>query len=576
MNAHVDAIGLEKLVETMSFGSQQIMRDVLEKIRSNASPGLAEAYQALARHMSEHPQHWADAQQRFYEQQMGLWMRALSIPAPTPPVEKNVSDKRFAAPEWAAYPVFDYLKESYLNLSGMLLDAIETSDVDQATRKKLVFFTKQYLDAVAPSNFASTNPEVLKLALETEGASMAAGIKQLEADMDKGRISMTDETAFEVGRNIGVSEGSVVFETELFQLIQYKPLTKTVFERPLLMVPPCINKFYIMDLQPDNSLVRFAVEKGHTVFMISWRNIPESLGHLVWDDYIAGLIKAMEVTQAITKQKKMNALGFCVGGTILSSALAVLRARGESPVASLTLMTSLLEFSQVGDISVYVNREFVEEKEKKYAQGGVMPGADLATAFSSLRPNDLIWNYVVNNYLKGKAPPAFDLLYWNSDSTNLPGPMFAQYVRNTYFENNLVKRNKLIMCGEKIDLEAINLPTLAFAAREDHIVPWRAAFESAKYVGGKVEFVLGASGHIAGSINSARKNKRNYWVGKKFVADADKWFDSAVSHEGSWWNHWAQWLKPHAGKQVAARVKLGNATFKPIEPAPGRYVKERC
>jgi polyhydroxyalkanoate synthase subunit PhaC len=565
------------LLEAFALVNQQSMQDWLEKIQTQSGDGLAESWQALSTQIAQNPDLLSELQNRYIQQQMALWMNMMGVPAPVSHFPSaSVPDKRFAAPEWDEYPMFQYIKQSYLNASQLMLEAVEKADLDSAERKKLQFFTKQYLDAIAPTNFAVTNPEVLKLALETEGESIATGMKQLLADMEKGRISMTDEEAFEVGRNIGVSQGEVVFQTPLIQLIQYQPLTNTVYERPLLMVPPCINKFYIMDLQPDNSLVRFAVEQGHTVFMISWRNVPEEMGNLVWDEYVEAVLAAIDVVGKISKQKKINALGFCVGGTILSCAIAVLRARGEDKVASLTLMTALLEFSQVGDISVYVNREFVEKKEQQYAKGGLLPGAELAAAFSSLRANDLVWNYVVNNYLKGKMPDAFDLLYWNSDSTNLPGPMFAYYVKNTYLENNLAQRNRLTMCGEKIDLGKINLPTLAFAAKEDHIVPWHAAYESAKYVGGQVEFVLGASGHIAGSINSAKKNKRNYWASSKFPADAEKWMAGAKAQEGSWWKHWAQWLKPHGGKQVAARVKSGNAVYKKIEAAPGSYVKQRC
>ncbi|MGB9150826.1 MAG: class I poly(R)-hydroxyalkanoic acid synthase [Burkholderiales bacterium] len=575
-NPPVHDKSFDGLIEALGLASQQAMQDMLEKIQSKTGDGLAQSWQTLTSQIAQNPELWADLQNRYYQQQIVLWMNMLGTASAVPESSPPLQDKRFAAPEWDKYPMFQYIKQSYLNTSQLLMEAVEKADLDSKERKKLQFFTKQYLDAISPTNYAATNPEVLKLALETEGESIATGMKQWLADVEKGRISMTDEEAFEVGRNVGVSEGEVIFQTPLIQLIQYKPLTKTVYERPILMVPPCINKYYIMDLQPDNSLVRFSVEQGHTVFLISWRNVPESMGNLVWDDYLDAVIEAIDVVGKITRQKKINALGFCVGGTILSSALAVLRARKQDKVASMTLMTALLEFSQVGDISVYVNREFVEKKEKQYAKGGLLPGAELASAFSSLRANDLVWNYVVNNYLKGKMPDAFDLLYWNSDSTNLPGPMFAYYVKNTYLENNLVKQNRLTMCGEKIDLGSINLPTLAFAAKEDHIVPWHAAYESAKYISGKVEFVLGASGHIAGSINSAKKNKRNYWSSSKFPDDAEKWLAGAQSHEGSWWTHWAKWLKPHGGKQVAARVKLGSAEFKMIEPAPGSYVKERC
>jgi polyhydroxyalkanoate synthase len=369
----------------------------------------------------------------------------------------------------------------------------------------------------------------------------------------------------------------VVYENDLIQLIQYSPLTDKVHERPLVMVPPCINKFYIMDLQPENSLVRYAVEQGNTVFMVSWRNVKPPLDKLTWDDYLdMGVIAALEEARAITGADKVNALGFCIGGTLLASALAVLAKKRRKPVASLTLMTALLEFSDVGEIRVYIDKNFVAKREKQLSKGGIVPGAELASAFSSLRANDLVWSYVVSNYLKGQQPPAFDLLYWNGDSTNLPGPMYAYYLRNTYDDNKLVQPDALTMCGVPVDLGRVDMPAFVFAAREDHIVPWKGGYESARYLGGTVKFVLGASGHIAGSINPAAKGKRSFWTNERLGDDPDKWFAQSKEVPGSWWVPWTKWLKPYAGKLVAARTKLGDAKHRPIEPAPGRYVKERA
>jgi polyhydroxyalkanoate synthase len=372
----------------------------------------------------------------------------------------------------------------------------------------------------------------------------------------------------------------VVFENDLIQLIQYAPLTAKVYERPLLMVPPCINKFYIMDLQPENSLVRFAVEQGHTVFMVSWRNVKKEHAHLTWDDYLEqGVIAAIDNAQAIAGTPKINALGFCIGGTLLAAALAVLERKKRRPAASLTLLTSLLDFTDVGEIRVYIDENFVGKREKQLAKGGIVPGGELAGAFSSLRANDLVWSYVVNNYLKGKQPPAFDLLYWNADATNLPGPMYAYYLRNTYQDNKLAKPDALKMCGVPVSLKRIKAPSFVFSAREDHIVPWRGGYLSARTLGGDVTFVLGASGHIAGTINSAARNKRSYWKAHGAATlshDPDEWLNHGKEHPGSWWRPWAEWLEPHGGKMVAARRKLGDAQHKPIEPAPGRYVKERA
>jgi polyhydroxyalkanoate synthase subunit PhaC len=362
----------------------------------------------------------------------------------------------------------------------------------------------------------------------------------------------------------------------LMQLVQYSPLTPKVGTRPLVVVPPCINKFYIMDLQPDNSLIRFMVEQGNTVFLVSWRNPKEPQGHLTWNDYLEhGPIAALHVAQEICKVKQVNVLGFCVGGTIVTSALAVLKARGENPAASLTLLTTLLDFSDTGEIGLFIDEHALLARESSIGKGGLLPARDLQSTFSFLRANDLVWNYVTGNYLKGQKPQAFDLLYWNSDSTNLPGPFACWYMRNLYHDNSLRVPGKLTMCGQKVDLGSLDMPVYLLATREDHIVPWQSAYQSTRILAGKVRFVLGASGHIAGVINPASKNKRSFWTNDDVRSDADTWFAGAKENPGSWWRDWAAWLKPLAGTARAGR-KPGSAGYPPIEPAPGRYVKERA
>ena len=395
--------------------------------------------------------------------------------------------------------------------------------------------------------------------------------------MRQGHLSQTDESLFEVGRNVATTAGAVVFENELFQLIEYTPLTAKVHERPLLIVPPCINKFYIMDLQPDNSLVRYAVSQGHRVFMLSWVNADESIGDRTWDDYIEhAVIRAIREVQAISKQDQINTLGFCIGGTLLATALAVLAARGEEPSASLTMLTSFLDFTDTGVLDLFVDEQMVAMREMALGQGGLLKGKELAATFSFLRPNDLVWNYVVGNYLKGETPPPFDLLYWNSDSTNLPGPMYCWYLRHTYLENNLIKPGKVTVCGEPLDLRKVKLPTFIYASREDHIVPWQSAYSTVEVLPGKKQFVLGASGHIAGVINPPTKNKRSHWTNSRLPKTAEAWFESATEHPGSWWPAWTDWLKPLGGKLVPAPKTPGDRTHKPIEPAPGRYVKVKA
>jgi polyhydroxyalkanoate synthase len=441
---------------------------------------------------------------------------------------------------------------------------------------------QQWIDAASPSNYLATNPEALQRALQTKGESLSKGMQQLMDDMRKGHVSQTDESVFEVGRNVASSEGAVVFENELFQLIEYKPLTAKVHERPMLFVPPCINKYYILDLQPENSVIRYTVEQGHRVFVVSWRNPDESLKDKTWDDYIENApIKAIDVVRQITKAETINTLGFCVGGTILSTALAVLAARGEHPAHSVTLLTTLLDFSDTGILDIFVDEALVKVREMTIGADapsgpGLLKGQELATTFSFLRPNDLVWNYVVGNYLKGEAPPPFDLLYWNGDSTNLPGPMYCWYLRHMYLQNELRKPGALTVCGQKVDLGRIKAPVYIYGSREDHIVPWMAAYRSVPLFKGKRRFVLGASGHIAGVINPPAQRKRSYWTNDTLPDDAQAWFDGATEHAGSWWPDWAAWLKAQAGGQAAAPRTYGSRAFKAIEPAPGRYVKAKA
>ncbi|MCK9387242.1 MAG: class I poly(R)-hydroxyalkanoic acid synthase [Sulfuritalea sp.] len=527
----------------------------------------------------------SDALKALQQEWMGrhaqLWQGMLGKPVdqPGPQVASAAAgDKRFAHPAWSESPVYDYLRQAYLiNAEYMKRVADEAPAADAQAKNRMRFVTRQMVDAMAPSNFLATNPEFVQKAIETQGASIQQGIQNLLADLEKGRISMTDDSAFEVGRNLAITPGAVVFENEVMQLIQYSPLTDKVAQRPLLLVPPCINKYYILDLQPENSLVRYTVEQGNTVFLVSWRNVQADLGHLTWHDYVEkGVLTAIKAVQAICKVKQISALGFCVGGTILGAALAVARGRGDNPVASLTLLTTLLDFSDTGEIGYFIDEKTVQAREAGIGKGGLLRGSELASVFSALRANDLIWQYVVGNYLKGNKPPAFDLLYWNADATNLPGPFLAWYLRNLYLENSLRVPGKLEVCGVKADLGRMDMPAFLYASREDHIVPWKTSYQTRSLLGGETTFVLGASGHIAGVINPAVKNKRNYWLNDSKPADADEWFEAATEVKGSWWPVWAKWLKSHGGKEIPARGRLGSKDYPPGEPAPGRYVKEKA
>ncbi len=505
-----------------------------------------------------------------------LWNQSLSGQT-TPP-----QDRRFADGAWASNPAAAFTAQMYLLNARTLMQMADSVHGDAKTRGRIRFAVQQCVAAASPSNFLALNPEALNKALQTKGESITAGMHNLLQDLGKGHVSQTDESVFEVGRNVATTEGSVVFENELFQLIEYKPLTAKVHERPMLFVPPCINKYYILDLQPANSVIRYTVEQGHRTFVVSWRNPDDSLAGKTWDDYIEhGPIAAIHTVQAITGAATINTLGFCVGGTILSTALAVLAARGEQPAQSLTLLTTLLDFKDTGILDIFVDENSVRLREMTIGPQapngpGLLKGQDLASTFSFLRPDDLVWNYVVGNYLKGESPPPFDLLYWNGDSTNLPGPMYCWYLRHTYLQNELKIPGALTVCGEKVDLGKINAPVFIYASREDHIVPWAAAYASAPLFKGKRRFVLGASGHIAGVINPPAKGKRSHWTSDRLPASADDWLTGATEHPGSWWPDWSAWLKPLSGKQLPAPKVQGSRQFKPIEPAPGRYVQAKA
>nr|WP_227746872.1 class I poly(R)-hydroxyalkanoic acid synthase [Paraburkholderia franconis] len=497
----------------------------------------------------------------------------------------ELKDRRFSSDAWKTTPVYTYTAAWYLLNARYLQELVDAIETDQKTRERIRFAVQQWTAAASPSNFFALNPEAQKTLLESNGESLRQGVMNLLGDMQRGKISQTDESRFGVGKNLAMTEGSVVFENDLMQLIQYKPRTATVHERPLLIVPPCINKYYILDLQPDNSLVAHALESGHQVFLISWRNADQSIAQKTWDDYVSdGVLKALDTARQISGREQINTLGFCIGGTLLAAALAVAAARGEHPAASMTLLTSLLDFSDTGVLDIFVDEAHVQMREqtiggKSGMPPGLMRGIELANTFSFLRPNDLVWNYVVDNYLKGRTPMPFDLLYWNSDSTSLPGPMYVWYLRNTYLENRLREPGALTTCGEKVDLSRIDVPTFIYGSREDHIVPWQSAYASVPLLTGPRKFVLGASGHIAGVINPPSKKKRSYWSvagdEKALPTNPDDWFEGATETPGSWWPEWTNWLDQYGGKKVKAPTEPGSAEFPVIEPAPGRYVQVR-
>lgn len=482
-------------------------------------------------------------------------------------------DRRFQSEEWSKNPISNYIKESYLMTSQMIQKTAHNANLDPQKQKKLEFYTQQYIDALSPSNFFATNPEAIQNAIDTKGQSLMDGMQNLMKDMDKGRISMTDETAFTLGENIATTEGSVIFQNELMQLIQYSPATDTVAERPILIIPPCINKFYILDLQPHNSFVKYAVDQGNTVFLISWVNATPEQRHLSWDNYVeSGVLKALEVAKAVSSSKHVNCVAWCVGGTITASALAVLAARKDKTVSSATFLTTLTDFEDPGEIEVFLDDPDTVLGDVDAA--GVLDGKNLANVFNMLRSNDLIWSNVVNSYLKGKSPAPFDILYWNSDPTSLPAEMYKYYLINMYQQNNLIKPDCLTICGEKINLGKITAPCYFLSTIDDHIAPWKSTFAATELIP-NVEFVLGGSGHVAGVINPASKNRRNHWIKGEIGKGTDHWLETAKNVQGTWWNHWAPWVKKRAGKQVAAPKAVGNKDYPILESAPGSFVKTR-
>ena len=560
---------MQKAVAAMS-GASTTMPPVVPTVLMQGLPNAMDALPAL----QFDPAKMLEIQQAYIKDASTLWNNGLSPQAESASAS---TDRRFASEAWHTNPLSHFSASAYMLNSQALMGMADAVEGDEKTKARVRFAVEQWLAAAAPSNFLALNAEAQQKAIDTKGQSIAQGLQNLMHDMRQGHVSMTDESNFEVGKNVATTEGAVVFENAYFQLLEYKPLTAKIYEKPLLLVPPCINKFYILDLQPANSLIRYAVEQGHRTFVVSWRNPDESMQDKTWDDYIeSAAIEAIKVTREITGAQTINALGFCVGGTILATALAVLAARGEKPVSSVTFLTSLLDFSDTGILDIFIDETAVKFREMQMGQGGLLKGQDLASTFSFLRPNDLVWNYVVGNYLKGETPPPFDLLYWNSDSTNLPGPFYAWYLRNTYFENNLVKRGKLKVCGQQVDLSKLDMPAYIYGSREDHIVPIQGAYASTQVLQGPKRFVMGASGHIAGVINPPAKKKRSYWTSDKLKPTHEAWLTGATEHPGSWWTDWSAWLKRQAGKQITAPKTYGSRKYKAIEPAPGRYVKVKA
>ncbi len=489
-------------------------------------------------------------------------------------------DKRFTDPEWSSNQFFDFLKQAYLLTAQFSHRLVNDADgLDPLTRQKAEFYMRQIVNAVAPSNFVLTNPELLRDTLSSNGENLARGMHMLAEDIQAGggdlRIRQTDTSYFEVGRNLASTPGKVIFENDLMQLIQYSPTTKTVLKVPIMIVPPWINKFYVLDLAPDKSFIKWCVDQGLTVFVISWVNPDEHLATKTFEDYMReGPFAALDAIKQATGESKVHAAGYCVGGTLLAITLAHMAASGDRRIVTSTFFASQVDFTYSGDLKVFADEEQISALEKQMAERGYLDSRKMANTFNLMRSNDLIWPYIINNYFKGKTPPPFDLLYWNADATRMPAANHSFYLRNCYLKNKLA-RGEMELAGKTLDLKKVKVPIYNLATREDHIAPAKSVLYGSKFFGGPVRFVLSGSGHIAGVINPPERHKYQYWTGSKpSGADVDKWRAKATEHAGSWWPDWLDWLTSHSKAKVAARTP-GGGELKPIEDAPGRYVKVR-
>ncbi len=528
-----------------------------------------------------HPRRILAAQWDLTRRYLGL-MRYLGLRilrrATRPAVAVEKGDRRFRSEAWDEKLIFDLMRQAYLLTSGWMLDSVaRMQDIPAEDRMRIAFYTRQFADALSPSNFILTNPEILETTQREKGLNLLRGFRQLLEDLDRGDgqllISMTEPDAFEVGKNIATTEGSVVFENEMMQLIQYAPRTKTAYTRPLLIIPPWINKFYILDLQPKNSFIRWAVDRGYTVFVISWVNPDEKLRYKRFEDYMhEGILAALDAIEQATGQREVNTIGYCIGGTLLAAALAWMKANADDRIKSATYFTAQVDFSEAGELKVFIDDKQLKSLEKRMQAQGYLDGEAMSMTFNMLRANDLIWTFVVNNYLLGKKPANFDLLYWNSDFTRLPETMHTFYLRKMYLENKLVEPGGIEIDGVPIDLRTIDIPTYIQSSREDHIAPYRSVYKATQIYSGDTTFMMAGSGHIAGVINPPAANKYGYWTNDELPVDVEQWAAGAEAHQGSWWPHWDNWLKQHSGRRIKAR-QPGDGKLDVIEPAPGRYVK---
>jgi len=588
-NLPPDLSELSQQVSDIAEKSRLLVTEFLKRQSAENGVGMANPlsigaafFEMTARMMSD-PSRLVQAQLSLWNDYLTLWQRTTQRflgGSAEPMIEPPAGDRRFRDKAWTDNTLFDFIKQSYLLTARWLQGTVKQVDgIDERTARKIDFYTRQFVDAIAPSNFLMTNPEVLRATIESRGENLINGLKNLLDDLERGKgrlaIKMTDMAAFRIGENIALTPGKVVYQNDLLQLIQYVPTTATVKRRPLLIMPPWINKFYILDLQPANSFIRWAVGEGHTVFVVSWVNPDERLATKTFADYMReGPLAALDAIEQAIGEREANVIGYCLGGTLLASTLAYMAVKRDTRIKSATYFVAMVDFAEAGELSVFIDEEQLAALEERMDAQGYLEGRAMATTFNMLRANDLIWSFVVNNYLLGKSPFPFDLLYWNADSTRMPAAMQSFYLRNMYQENLLVKPGGISLDGVPIDLRKIKTPSFLLSTREDHIAPWRSTYAATQIYKGPVKFVLSASGHIAGVVNPPG-SKYGHWENDNNPPTPEEWFATATAVPGSWWPVWERWVSQYSGGEVPARHP-GYGKLKPIEDAPGSYVKVRA
>ncbi len=564
---------------------QRIVQDFLKRQSDgtgNPDPlNIGGAFMEMTTKLMANPTRLVQAQMGFWQDYLSLWshtarrMMGENVDAV---IDEAKGDRRFKDDAWRENEVFDFIRQSYLLSARYFTSAVNSADgLDPKTAQKVDFYMRQFVDAMSPANFVMTNPEVLRKTAETGGTNLLKGLSNLLFDLERGkgklRIRMTDDSKFKIGENIAVTPGKVMFQTPLMQLIQYNPTTEKVLKRPLVIFPPWINKFYILDLRPKNSFIRWAVDQGHTVFVASWVNPDEALAEKGFEDYMTeGVLAALDAIEAATGERQINAIGYCLGGTLLATTLAYMATKRDTRIKSATYFVTMTDFEEAGELGVFIDEEQLTALEEKMGKRGFLDGREMATTFNMLRANDLIWSFVVNNYLLGKDPFPFDLLYWNDDSTRMPAKMHSFYLRRMYQQNDLCKQGAVELLKTKIDLRKIKVPTYMVSTREDHIAPWKSTYRATQLYSGSVRFVLAASGHIAGVVNPPDSGKYSHWVNEELPQNPDDWFAGATELAGSWWPDWHRWLVGIDRTEVAPR-EPGDGKLAPIEDAPGSYVR---